>query len=219
MKYLVLHFSIAFVALCATTLASPVLAVQDTFSGGAPAADPRSVVGEDGTGNVWQTHTDAYGENSNFAMSDFYSSPQPFNPDDISSGSGTFATSFQLTLDSSESGSGVAGITQDAIRSGLTNHLIVIGDFSDTSTWTIWDITYGMLDADSGLFQQITFTAPLGTQLSQGVDFSLNVNFAGIMTSDFGLDGVVLTTAPQSVLAHSTRYRSARYPSLRVSAC
>ena len=158
MKHFDLKFSAAIVALYATTLALPVHAVQNTFSGGAPAADPRSVVGSDGTGNDWQTHTDAYGENSNFAMSDFYSSPQPFNPDDFSNGLGTFATSFQLIVNNSQSVFGVSGITLDAVRSGLTNHLIVIGDFSDISTWTEWDIAYSMLDIDSGLFQQILFT-------------------------------------------------------------
>lgn len=178
--------ALAVAVIGAVTAAVPAHAVQVAFSGGSNTGNLETVVGDDGINNVWQTHNGEYLLYSNFAMSDFRSTPQPFNAGGFSNGLGTFATSFQITVNNSPLGAGFRGISLDGVGSGMSNHLIVIGDFGDESTWTSWDITYDLLDLDSGLFQQVLFTAPYGSRLAQGVDFSLNVNFAGLMSDHSG---------------------------------
>ena len=69
--------------------------------------------------------------------------------------------------------------------SGLVNGFVV-KPTADSASWYSWNTTYNLMDAASGLFQQVLFTAPVGTQLSQGENFNLDVNFSGVITTDSG---------------------------------
>jgi hypothetical protein len=144
------------------------------------------VTGTDGIGDSWEPKNGPLLINSNFGMSDAVATPQPFNSLNFSNGLGDWATSFQMTLNNSQFGVGFKGIIQTPVASGQVNHMTVKPDLTDSSTWVAWDITYNLLDATTSLYQQILFTAPTGTRLDQGVNFDLDVNFAGIMTNDSG---------------------------------
>lgn len=165
--------------------ALPAQAVQTSFSGTTSIANPDAVVGTDELGDTWQTHNGPELLNSSFSMADRLATPQIFNRLNIDTGLGTFANSFQLTVNKSQNGLGFKGITQEAVASGLFNSFIVMPDLLDSGTWISWNVAYKLMD-DNGLYQRILFTAPLGTELSQGLNFSANVNFSGIMTNDTG---------------------------------
>lgn len=186
MKINRLYKSLALAVLSIGLTAPPAQAVQIAFTGGSNVGDLDTVTGTDGIGDTWQTHNGALLINSNFAMADFNATPQPFNPDNFSNGFGTHATSFQLTLNNSQFGVGFKGLLLTPPASGLENHFTVMADPGDPSTWTTWAPTYNLIDAVSGLFQQVLFTAPQGTQLDQGTHFATNVNISGIMTADSG---------------------------------
>ena len=71
------------------------------------------------------------------------------------------------------------------MASGLENSFIVKPDLADSTTWYSWITTYNLMDGN-GLYQQILFTAPTGTQLSQGENSNLDINFPGVITTDAG---------------------------------
>lgn len=186
MKKFQLNGAIALTLLSAGLAAMPAHAVQIAFTGGSNTGNLATVTGTDGIGDTWQTHNGDLLVNSNFAMADVNATPQTFNPDNFSNGLGSYATSFQLTLNNSQFGVGFKGILQTLPDSGLNNNFTVMPDPTDSSTWIVWNPVYNLVDATSGLFQQVLFTAPVGTQLSQGTNFSTNINFSGIMTNDSG---------------------------------
>src|SRR3972149_3850317 len=81
---------------------------------------------------------------------------------------------------------GLAAVPAQAVQINFTggrNPLNLETGTGDPATWTTWNITYNLPDAN-GFFQQILFTAPGGTMLSQGTNFAVNVNIAGIFTND-----------------------------------
>lgn len=176
--------TVALAAISAGLTALPAHAVEIAFSGGSNTNNLAPVVGTDGIGDTWQTHNGALLTNSSFSMADSNSTPQPFNPIHFSNGFGDFANSFQLTLNNSQFGHGFRGIHLGAVASGMTNNFTVKPDLLNPAGWVAWGIAYNLLDSVSGLYQQVLFTAPTGTQLEQGTNFSVNVNFAGIMTND-----------------------------------
>lgn len=178
--------ALAMTALGVSIAATQAQAIEIAFSGGSNTGNLDTVIGNDGIGDVWQTHNGEALLHSNFAMADFNATPQIFNAAAFSNGLGSFANSFQLTLNNSQFGRGFRGIDLGAVSSGLTNHFTVMPDPLDPGTWISWAPTYNLLDATSGLFQQVLFTSPLGTSLPQGTNFSVNVNFDGIMTNDSG---------------------------------
>ena len=186
MKKIDVKTTLALVVISAGLTVMQAQAVEIAFSGNSNTGNLGSVTGYDGIGDTWETHNDSLGINSNFAMANFTATPQPFNPAHFSNGLGTFANSFQLTLANSHGGVGFKGILLATPAGGLTNHFTVKPDLADAHTWINWGIAYNLLDSVSGLFQQILFTAPLGTQLGAGTYFDTNVNSAGIFTSDSG---------------------------------
>jgi hypothetical protein len=186
MKKTHMKAALAMTVLGASIIGVQAQAVEIAFTGGSNTSNLDTVVGNDGIGDVWQTHNGVALLHSNFAMADFNATPQQFNSANFSNGLGSFANSFQLTLNNSQFGRGFRGIDLGSVASGLTNHFTVMADVLDPSTWISWNATYNLLDATSGLFQQVLFTSPAGTSLTQGTNFSVNVNFDGIMTNDSG---------------------------------
>ena len=135
-------------------------------------------------GNTWSTSNGPADINISFTMADAVESPPAFNRVNLTNGLGNFANSFQLTINKSQQGAGFKGILQSAVASSLVNEFMVKPS-ADPATWYSWDTRYNLLDSN-GFYQQILFTAPSGTDLSQGEDFNLNVNFSGIITTDSG---------------------------------
>lgn len=185
MKKRYLKTTLALAVMSAGLAAVPAQAVQINFTGGSNLLNLETVTGDDTIGDTWQTHNDVLLGNSNFAMADFNAAPQPFNPGSFSNGLGTFATAFQLTVNKSQAPTGFQGISLVPGGTGLVNNFTVMSDVGNPATWTTWNITYNLPDAN-GFFQQILFTAPGGTMLSQGTNFAVNVNIAGIFTNDSG---------------------------------
>jgi hypothetical protein len=164
-------------------MAMPALAVQVTFaSNDSTHVGPQT--GADTLGNTWETINGPMNDNSSFTMADATETPQAFNSQNVSNGLGNFANAFQMTLNSSQNSLGFKGFTLGPVASGLVNDFVVKPS-ADSSTWVTWAATYSLMDT-TGLYQRIRFTAPTGKQLSQGEDFNMNVNFAGIMTNDSG---------------------------------
>ena len=161
-------------------------AVQISFSGSSNIDDLETVTGDDGIGDAWQTHNDPVGGNANFAMADFEAAPQPFNPTNFNNSNGNFALAFQLTINQSQAPEGFKGILSTGGSSPLPNNFTVKPDLGDPGTWIEWDVKYFLPDANTGLFQQVLFTAPTGTELAQGMNFSTNINISGIFTADAG---------------------------------
>ena len=184
MKKSIGKFSLALSAISMALLALPAQAVQVSFSG-ANLTTTGVVTGTDPLRDAWRTSNGPSLIDSSFTMSDDIESPQPFNTEFFNNGLGMFANSFQLTINKSQQGSGFKGILQSPVASGLVNDFVVKSDLLDPSTWISWITTYNLLDSN-GLYQQILFTAPTGTQLSQGENFNMNVNFSGIITTDSG---------------------------------
>lgn len=184
MKKTLIRRAAALAAMGLGLVALPALAVQVTFaSNDSTVVGPQT--GADTLGNTWQTSNGAANANSSFTMANAVEAPQAFNSLNISNGLGNFANAFQMTLNSSQNSLGFHGLSLGTVESGLVNDFIV-KPTNDPSTWISWTPTYDLLDSAYGLYQRIRFTAPVGTQLSQGEDFNLNVNFAGIMTADSG---------------------------------
>jgi len=182
---------------------APAQAVQVSLFGGSNPGNLTSVTGVDPLGNTWQTSNGAMALSSSFAMADVNAAPQTFNSANFNNSLGTFATSFQLTINNSQRGSGFGGINQGVVASGLTNNLTVKPNLLDASTWVVWTPSFNLVDAGpggNGLFQQILFTAPTGQSLTLGTNFSMNVNFAGIMTADSGWAASWSDRAPQTTV-------------------
>lgn len=199
MKFLLNKKSLALSAAMAALLALPAHAVQVSFSG-SNETTVGVVNGTDPLGNTWITSNGPAVINSSFTMSDIVESPQPFNTVNFSNGLGSFSNSFQLTVNKSQQGSGFKGILLTPVASGLINGFVV-KPTADSASWYSWITTYSLMDTN-GFFQRILFTAPTGTQLSQGEDFNLDVNFSGIITTDSGWaaswdDRITPTTVPE----------------------
>lgn len=186
MKKFIRKYSLAIAALSAALLAIPAQAVQVSFSGSSEFGVD-AVTGTDVLGNTWATTNGTAGTNSSFTMADSVETPQAFNSANFSNGLGTFANSFQLTVNKSQQGSGFKGILLTEVASGLDNEFMVQESVDGVTSWYSWIMTYNLLDAASNLYQQVLFTAPTGKQLSQGQNFKMDVNFSGIITSDAGL--------------------------------
>lgn len=185
MKKSIGKYPLAITAIALAMLAFPAAAVQVSFSG-SNLASTGTVSGDDTLGDTWVTSNGPELENSSFTMADSVETPQQFNVENFSNGLGNFANSFQLTVNKSQQGSGFKGILLTPVASGLFNEFMVRGTGADSALWFAWTTTYNLMDSASGLYQQILFTAPTGTQLSQGQDFKMDVNFSGIMTTDSG---------------------------------
>lgn len=184
MKFLLNKKSLALAAAVAALLALPAHAVQVSFSN-SNLTTTGVETGADPLGNTWITSNGPLAINSSFTMADIVESPQPFNSLGVSNGLGSFANSFQITVNKSQQGAGFKGILLTPVASGLVNGFVV-KPTSDSASWYSWNTTYNLMDAASGLFQQVLFTAPVGTQLSQGENFNLDVNFSGVITTDSG---------------------------------
>lgn len=185
MKISRLKTSCAVALLSAGFVAAPASAIELAFSGSSNLQNLESVTGTDGIGGTWETKNLVNG-NSHFAMSDILATPQAFNSANFSNGLGPWINSFQLTINRSQTvGGGFSGINTGAAETGLNNHFTVKPDLLDMSTWIDWEIGFDAL-ASNGQFQQILFTAPTGTQLDPGTNFSTNVNFIGAWTADSG---------------------------------
>jgi hypothetical protein len=187
MKQLNLKSALALALISAGLVSLPAHAVQVSFAGASSVGSIASYSGVDGLGDRWETTSGVLARNSSFTMADSLATPQPFNSANISNGLGTFANSFQLTVNRSQSSAsgGFSGITLGAVGSGLTNEFTVMPNVDDETTWVTWNVKYSLL-AENGLFQQILFTAPDGMSLAKGTNFNVNVNFAGIITNDSG---------------------------------
>lgn len=177
--------TVALALLSAGLVAMPAQAVQVNFSGGTTIDDPLvPVLGNDGIGNTWEMRNGQALLNSLFGMADHTGASQGFNSSGNSSGLGTYANSFQLSINTSQTG-GFSGILTPGLpASGFENHFTV-KPTSDPATWVHWNTTFNNVNTN-GLFQQVLFTAPLGTQLDMGQNFSVNINFAGIMSNTSG---------------------------------
>ena len=178
--------ALAAVALAAGLACLPAQAVQATFASNDGSFNPVSISGVNSLGNTWNTYNGGANINSSFGMADYLGTPSTFNPNGISNSEGTFANSFQLTVNRSQEAEGFQGILLTEPASMLDNHFTVKGDLNDASTWVDWIISYSLFEAATGYFQQVLFTAPAGTQLSQGDYFETVINFAGLLTPDAG---------------------------------
>lgn len=143
------------------------------------------MTGTDVLGNTWITSNGPAVINSSFTMANSVEASQPFNRSNYKNGLGNFANSFQLTVNKSQLDAGFRGLLQTPAASGFGNEFLVKTS-ADPASWTPWIMSYNLKDAASGLFQQVLFTAPTGTQLSQDQDFAVNINFAGVLTTDSG---------------------------------
>lgn len=187
MKKLYLKSALALAALGVGLAGLPAHATQVSFSGGSLAGNVDTTGGVvAGLGDTWETHNGPSMLFSNFGMADQNEVPGPFNQLGFVNGNGDWATSFQLTMNNSQSGFGFRGITLGPRPSGEINNFTVKSNLADPSTWVTWVASYNLMDSVSGLYQQVLFTAPVGTRLDQGESYSMNVNFAGIMTNDSG---------------------------------
>jgi len=198
MKKSIGKYALTITAVSAALLALPAQAVQVSFSGSS-GSGVDSVTGTDVLGNTWATTNGPEGNNSSFTMADRVETPQAFNVLNFNNGLGTFANSFQLTINKSQQGSGYKGILETPVSSTLINEFQVQ---DEDDSWYSWIMTYNLFDTANQLYQQVLFTAPTGKQLSQGQDFKMNVNFSGIITSDAGLaaswdDRLVPTDIPE----------------------
>jgi len=185
MKTNLVKTTLALAFISAGLLSLPAHALQISFSGSSNIDNLDSVSGDDGIGDTWQTKNGPSHLDASFTMADSLATPQPFNPVNFSNGMGNFANSFQLTVNRSQNSLGFAGLNLGPVASGLSNAFTVMPDVGDPATWITWLVSYDLMAAN-GLYQQILFTAPIGTQLSQGTNFNVNVNFDGIMTNDSG---------------------------------
>ncbi|WP_342619232.1 PEP-CTERM sorting domain-containing protein [Rhodoferax sp. GW822-FHT02A01] len=185
MKNVLGKYSLALSAVSLAVLALPAQAVEVSFSG-SNTATTGVVSGVDNLGNTWVTSDGPSNINSSFTMADQQETAQAFNILNFSNGLGSWANSFQLTINKSQQGSGFKGIIQTPVASGLSNGFMVQEIAGDSTSWASWAATYSLLDTISGLYQQVLFTAPEGKQLSQGQNFMLDVNFSGIITTDSG---------------------------------
>jgi hypothetical protein len=179
-------FHISLTASAAVLACTGAQAAQVSLFGGSNINNLDSVTGLDGMGDIWETHNGPQLLNSSFGMADHLGTPEIFNPLNFSNGNGSYVTSFQLTINNSQASLGFRGINTAAVASGLGNHFTVHTNPTDASTWLDWNVSYNLLDAVTSLYQQVLFTAPVGTRLLQGVQFATNVNFSGIMTNDSG---------------------------------
>ncbi len=184
MKKSIGKYSLALTAVSLALLALPAQAVQVSFSG-ASEANTGDLTGTDRLGNTWFNSNGPLVINSSFTMADNAETPQPFNSENFSNGLGTFANAFQLTVNSSQNQLGFKGIRLQDVTSGLINDFVVKPDVNNSATWIYWETKLSLPD-DLGVFQRIRFTAPTGTQLSQGQNFNLNINFEGVITNDTG---------------------------------
>ena len=178
--------ALALAALAAGMASFSAHAVQTTFASDDGSGTPVTISGTNDLGNTWDTYNGEAAVNSSFGMADYLGTPSTFNPNNVSNSLGSFANSFQLTVNRSQEEEGFQGILLTEPASGLDNHFTVKGDLNDASTWVDWIISYSLFEAATGYFQQILFTAPTGTQLSQGDYFETVVNFAGLLTADAG---------------------------------
>lgn len=185
MKQIFRQSVLAIAVASAGLAAAPAQAVQIAFTGSSNIGNLVTVDGDDGIGDTWQTHNDASG-NSNFGMSDLAATPQPFNPVNFSNSLGNFANAFQFTINQSQAPTGFRGLLTAQGTAPLSTHFTTMPDPMNAATWVDWTIQYYLPDANTGLFQQVLFTAPTGTQLSQGEYFHTNINIAGIFTADAG---------------------------------
>ena len=177
--------ALAIAALAAGLISLPAHAVITTFASDDGSGTPVTISGTNDLGNTWDTYNGVAAINSSFGMSNYLSVPSTFNPFGIDNSFGTYATSFQLTVNQSQDELGFQGILQTEPASSLLNHFTVKGDLNDEATWVDWLITYS-LEAANGLYQQVLFTAPVGTQMNQGDYFDTIINFAGLLTPDAG---------------------------------
>jgi len=185
MKKICFKTTLALSMISAGLLALPAHAVQISFSGSSNIGDLDSVVGTDGIGDSWQTKNGPTGLDSSFTMADSLATAQPFNSLNFTNGLGSFANSFQLTVNRSQNSLGFKGLNLGPVDSGLSNAFTMMPNLGDPSTWINWIADYDLMAAN-GLYQQIRFTAPTGITLTQGTNFNVNVNFDGIMTNDSG---------------------------------
>lgn len=185
MKKTYLKSTLALAVISLGLVSLPAHALQISFAGSSNIGDLNSVTGTDGIGDTWQTKNGPSGLDASFTMADSAATAQPFNSLNFTNGLGSFANSFQLTVNRSQNGLGFSGLNLDPVASGLANEFTVMTVLADPTTWVTWTAEYELLAAN-GLFQQIRFTAPVGTSLAQGTNFNVNVNFNGIMTNDSG---------------------------------
>jgi hypothetical protein len=183
MKKFIRKYSLAIAAVSVAVLAMPAQAVQVSFSGSG-LTDAATITGVDPLANTWAITNGPAGTNSRFTMADSVETAQTFNLANFSNGLGSFANSFKLTTNSSQQAAGFKGISTAPGATTLVNEFMVKDVANDDASWYSWIVSYGA--PDNNFFQRITFTAPIGKQLSQGQDFKMNVNFAGIITSDTG---------------------------------
>ncbi len=185
MKQLNLKSALALALISAGLVSLPAHAVQVSFAGSSTAGSVGADSGTDDLGNTWVTNNGPELLNSSFTMADRTATAQPFNSLNFTNGQGNFANSFQLTVNRSQNSLGFSGLYLGDVSSGLTNNFVVMPDLADSSTWVTWNVQYDLM-AGNGLYQQIRFVAPDGTSLTQGTNFNVNVNFAGIITNDTG---------------------------------
>jgi hypothetical protein len=178
--------AIALMVIGAGLAAMPAQAVQTTFASPLSTLTPVAISGTNALGDLWESYNGPANINSNFGMSDHNATPQTFNHLNINNSNGTYATSFQLTMNKSQDAIGFKGLIQGPVSSGLSTSFIVKPDLADASTWISWIRTYNLMDSGSGLYQQVLFTAPIGGKLNQGDYFNVDVNFAGLLTPDAG---------------------------------
>ena len=177
--------ALAMAAIAASLASFSAHAVMATFASNDSSFNEVAISGVNTLGNTWQTFNGVSNINSVFGMSDYLSTPSTFNPNNISNGFGSFANSFQFTVNRSQDGVNFKGILLTPAASNLENHFTVKGDLADESTWVDWAIEYSLMAAN-GFYQQVLFTAPAGTQLNRGDYFDTSLNFAGLLTADAG---------------------------------
>lgn len=186
MKIKLFKTTLALATITAGLSAVPAHAVQTTFASPARTTTPISLSGVNALGDAWESYNGPANINSNFGMADHLSAPETFNTLNVNNSLGTYATSFQLTMNKSQDEVGFKGLMLGPVASGLANSFVVKPDLLDQSTWITWTASYNLMDVVSGLYQQILFTAPTGGKVNQGEYFNVNVNFAGLLTPDAG---------------------------------
>lgn len=151
-------------AALACLAASPSLAVVSPFGGSATGTDP--------LGNTWSASGNHWGEPG------YLNGTLSFNPNMVSNGAGSYATSFSFTFLKGVSGDIDQTPSATPFGSGPETR------FSNLTTGVAWLVTYGV--------NEVTFTAPtMADALQIGDTFFVNVAFTGaIDTSRFSFAGL-----------------------------
>lgn len=156
--------AVSVVALAVALSASPASAVVETFSGsGTSGTDPLGMTWNTGVSFIWDS----------WAMPGVLAGDAVFNPNNISSDNGTYATQFSISFTGgvplNQDGS-IALAAQDlSFGVGFTETLNPGEPFNQAGGWGVQ-----LIDPNT-----LVFTAPDGVHLNAGDGFNVFVEFTG----------------------------------------